>query len=169
MPSFLTKEVGEKAIKAAFQMSFDNPEMAPLFDGREHMHAVILALSMEDARPDYPAYPNYPCTWKTLCEMSRGNKAEWKHPFDSIARCKALKLSHGRAFGGNDVQAHLLFPNDTRWCGGVSREGIVVACSGVQAYFDRMISGWIADACIAISYHDFQVYIKENPDADFIQ
>lgn len=45
---------------------------------------------------------------------------------------------------------HLFVPGMTKWGGSVVRDGLVVAFGGVQAVFDEMISGWMADAIIAL-------------------
>lgn len=45
---------------------------------------------------------------------------------------------------------HLYQAGMTKWGGSTVRDGLVVAFSGVQAVFDEMISGWMADAVIAL-------------------
>jgi hypothetical protein len=49
---------------------------------------------------------------------------------------------------------HLLATGMTKWGGSVVRDGLVVAFSGVQAVFDEMISGWMADTIIALCRHE---------------
>jgi hypothetical protein len=41
---------------------------------------------------------------------------------------------------------HLYKEGDIKWEGGVNRDGLVVAFSGVQGYFDEMISEWMISA-----------------------
>ena len=45
---------------------------------------------------------------------------------------------------------HMLVTGDTVYYGSVISNGIVVACSGVQPYFDEMISAWVLAACKAL-------------------
>lgn len=45
---------------------------------------------------------------------------------------------------------HLYFEGDTKLGGSVVRNGLVVAFSGIQAVFDEMIAGWMADTIIAL-------------------
>ena len=49
---------------------------------------------------------------------------------------------------------HLYRHGDTKWGGSVVRNGLIVAFSGVQAVFDEMIAGWMADAIIALCRND---------------
>jgi hypothetical protein len=117
---------------------------------RQTFHVVILVPKMLVGVGNYPDYPILP---HLLAEQSWGDKKEWSYDYAEIAQCKALQLWHGRNDGGTDIKPHLLFSNDTPFWGGVKRDGIVVACSGVQPYFDRMIAGMTADVCIAYAYH----------------
>jgi hypothetical protein len=87
-----------------------------------------------------------------MAERSEGDRADWKYAYQDIARGKALQLWEDRNDGGTDIQPHLLFEGDTPFWGGVKRSGIVVTCSGVQPYFDRMIAGMVADATIGLAY-----------------
>lgn len=125
---------------------------------RQEGHLVILVPSMDDVREaDYPDWPNYPIRPHLLHEQSVGEKDEWEYPFDEIARCKALQLWQGRNNDGQtDSNAHLLFPNDTPYWGGVYRHGFVVAFSGVQPWFDQMISGMTADMLKAVGREAFE-------------
>jgi len=103
-----------------------------------------------------------------LAEQSFGNMADWGHRYDEIAQCKALQLWHDRATGGCENSPHLLFPKDTPFWGGVKREGIVVAVSGLEPYFDRMIAGMVADGCIAMARHLWEEGQKKKDGTDFL-
>ena len=63
---------------------------------------------------------------------------------------------------------HLLFLGDTPYWGGVKREGIVVACSGVQPHFDRMIAGMVADGLIAMAYELWMTSEDKQEGASFL-
>ena len=72
--------------------------------------------------------------------------------YDEIALAKA-DLSWRNKRPSREIQQaapHLYVAGDTKWGGSVVRDGLVVAFSGVQAVFDEMIAGWVADAIIAI-------------------
>lgn len=132
---------------------------------RSTLHIVMLVPKMYyDSR----MYPNHPLEPHLLAEYTHGDRSTWKHDFADIAKCKALQLWHERSDGGTDSTAHLLFPGDTPFWGGVRRDGIVVACSGVQPWFDRMISGMVADAYIACAHDDKVAWLEANPDEDYL-
>lgn len=165
-PFFLTEEIA----KVALSFVGDAIE-AFRRDGwlkRLMYHIVILAPSMKDDREaDYPDYPDYPLRPHVLAENGEGDPSEWPHKFDNIARCKALQLWTGRNDGRTDSMAHLLFPGDTPWWGGVKRDGIVVACSGFQPHFDRMFAGMVADMCIALACDEKAKWMETHKD-DFL-
>jgi hypothetical protein len=142
-------------------------------------HIVVLVPAMKDDRAnDYPSWPNYPLQAQLLYEESRhkicnimagpGTDNAWPHKFDDIARCKALQLWHDRNDDRTDIKPHLLFPGDTPFWGGVKRDGIVVTVSGFQPHFDKMISGMIADMCIAMAYDDWLESKDRKTDVDFL-
>lgn len=136
---------------------------------RQMCHIVVLVPAVEDAREaDYPDFPNYPIRPCILYERSIGEE-EWPHEFDNIARCKAQQLWRDQNTDGQtDSNAHLLFPDDTPYWGGVKRHGIVVACSGVQPWFDQMISGMIADALKAVGRELFEISDDKARGASFL-
>ena len=144
LPKFLTRGVAESAIVSAVDMTF---RAIPV--KREMLHVVVLVPEMDVTSRKWPDYPIRPFC---IAQMSFGNMKDWPYKFDEIAQCKALQLWHDRNDGGTDITPHLLFPNDTPFWGGVKRHGIVVSCSGVQPWFDRMIAGITADVCVARAY-----------------
>ncbi len=162
-PKFLTRRIAEHAITAVAHLVFSD---APL--KRKAFHIVVLVPSMKDERADdYPSYPNLPIEPQVLYEQSF-SKETWPVKFDDIAKCKALQLWHGRNDDRTDVMPHLLFSGDAPFWGGVKREGIVVACSGVQPCFDKMISGMVADMIIALAYNEWKESDDRKNDVDFL-
>jgi hypothetical protein len=133
---------------------------------RNAFHIVVLVPKMEIGLGSHQMYSTQP---HTLAEYSH-NKNLWPQSanYDKIAHCKALQLWYGNADGGTDTKPHLLFSGDTPFWGGVKRDGIVVACSGVQPYFDRMISGMVADICIAYAYHAWATSRDKEKGVDFL-
>ena len=137
LPKFLTSGVASEAIRRV---------ALPLFEGddilmkRRMAHIVVLV----------PRLQNGCILPYLLYEHSIGDIGS--NPFDEIARNKALQLWEGRNDGRTDIAPHLLYPGDTPFWGGVKRHGFVVACSGVESWFDQMIAGMVADAIVALAY-----------------
>jgi hypothetical protein len=157
-PKYLTREIAKEAVETVIDaMMNGNPPMRDRLKQRM-CHIVVIVPSVEDVRAeDYPEWLNYQVTPNVLYEKSVGDKGSWPDEFDNIARGKALQLWRGQNFDGNtDSVAHLLFPDDTLYWGGVYRHGVVVTCSGVQPYFDQMISGMVADMIKALARHAFE-------------
>jgi hypothetical protein len=156
-PKYLTQANAKMAVGVALEavMGIES-QLRPLLK-RLQCHIVILVPGMEDDREvDYPGWPNYLLQAVSLYEKSVGKEKDWEHPYKDIARCKALQLWTDRNDDGTTPIRHLLFPGDTPFWGGVKRRGIVVACSGFQPWFDKMISGIIADILVGLAHHDFE-------------
>jgi hypothetical protein len=168
-PKFLPKELAEMTVRMVIDGLFTPPFARDLFK-RHMLHVVILVPSIEDRRDEnFSNYPDYPIKPTVLYEHSLGDKEEWPWAFDEIARSKALQLWRGQNTDGNtDSMPHLLFPDDTPYWGGVKRHGLVVACSGVQSYFDQMIAGMIADALKALGHHMWELSADKKDDLIFI-
>jgi len=66
-----------------------------------------------------------------------------------------------------EQKAHCLQPGDAPYPGGVYVEGLVVACSGVEADYDQMFARWIAAACRARSHQRFVKEVTE-PEHDSV-
>jgi hypothetical protein len=164
-PKFMTAEIAKSAVEAALTLVYSQLIRGALDPKlKEHLHIVVLVPGMaDDYEEDYPNWPDYPLKPVLLYEESRGNPADFKYPFDAIARCKALQLWTDRNDDRTDIVPHLLFKGDTPFWGGVKRRGIVVACSGVDPWVDKMISGIVADIIIALA-HDGWVHSNDKAD-----
>jgi len=156
-PKFLTRQVAENAATLVLGGVFFNSMMQKVLN-KQMGHIVVLVPSVADVRTEgYPDWPNYPIEPFPLYEHSIGDKDKWTSKYDEIARCKAQQLWRDQNTDGNtDVMPHLLFPDDTQYWGGVKRHGFVVAFSGVQSYFDQMVSGMVADAIKAFARFEFE-------------
>ncbi|WP_084130248.1 heme-binding protein [Demequina sp. NBRC 110055] len=55
-----------------------------------------------------------------------------------------------------DHSPHLYRAGDIKWPGGIVREGLVVAFSGVQGEYDEMIAEWLVSAIRAICRLEFR-------------
>jgi hypothetical protein len=165
-PKFLTKEIAKRAVAAALKLMQDSP-IKEVFK-RQACHIVVLVPEMEDGPLQFSPYPNYSIRPYVLLEESYGARETWSAAYDDIAKCKALQLWHGRNDTRTDVRPHLLFPGDTPYWGGVKRHGIVVACSGVQPWFDQMIAGLVADMCKALAYDAWMNSDDRKNGQDFL-
>lgn len=167
LPKFLTPEIAKIAIAEVLNLLFNRYlNLAK----RNACHVGVIVPSMKDERAaDYPDYPNYNIVPALLYEESFG-KELWPEgvKFDDIARCKGLQLWHNRNDGRTDIMPHLLFPGDARWWGGVKRQGIVVFCSGIQPWFDMMVSGMVADMMIAMAYNAWMKSEEHEKKIDFL-
>ena len=166
-PKYLTQEIAEKAVVAALEVAFKS-HLTP-FLKRQQCHVVILVPAMKDARTDnYTEWPNYPTRAYPLYQKSVGNKDQWEHPYDEIAMCKALQLWTDRNDDRTAPVPHLLFSGDTPFWGGVKRRGVVVCCSGVQPWFDKMISGLVADILVALAHDAYENDEERKAGIDFL-
>ena len=162
-PKFLTPEIAEVAVLATLDAIYGDRLGSILNPKREELHVVVLVPGMKDDRPDYPEWPNYQLKPVALYEYTFGDMTEFPYPFVDIARCKALQLWHDRNDDRTEIIPHLLFPGDTPFWGGVKRRGIVVACSGIQPWLDKLVSGMVADLIVALA-HD--AWMKSSDKAD---
>lgn len=165
-PKFLTEEDARFCIRHVVNSLFANLDF-PL--NRRMCHVVTLCPSMSDDRVgDYPRWPVYQLQPQLLCEESFGDKEAWTAPYDDIARCKVLQRWHNRYDEGTDIVAHLLFPGDTRYYGSVMRQLVATGCSGVQPWFDRMISGMVTDMIIALAHNRWMTSDDYRNNARFL-
>ncbi|HVN26242.1 MAG TPA: hypothetical protein VMT99_01130 [Candidatus Paceibacterota bacterium] len=151
-PKFLTAEMAKTAIEATLNCLYEGKLKDALQPHRKQLYVVVLVPGMMDDRPDYPAWPNYDLRPVALYEYTLGDPEEFPYPFNDIAKCKALQLWHDRNDDRTEIIPHLLFPGDTPFWGGVKRRGIVVSCSGVKPWLDKMISGMVADMLVAMAH-----------------
>ena len=151
-PKFLTRGIAAMVVDSVVALAMGNLSSMSSFMKRKMCHIVIVVPTKEDDHAvDFPNWLNYRLQPVILYEHSVG-KPDWPHDFEKIARYKASQLWHDLNDNRTDNVPHLLFPGDTPYWGGVKRDGIVVACSGVQPHFDRMIAGMVADALIAVAH-----------------
>ncbi|MFA6407871.1 MAG: hypothetical protein WCW36_00115 [Candidatus Paceibacterota bacterium] len=167
LPFFLTKEIAEEAMRMALTSALSEDFKRHLRHPNEPQFHIVMLVSALEAKA-MACYPNLPLYPHTLAEYSYGDRGKWRYDFRQIARCKTLQLWQERNNGGTDSSAHLLFPGDTPFWGGILREGIAVGCSGDKPWIDRMIAGITSDIAIALA-HDAKVeWIEANPDACFL-
>ena len=166
LPKFLTKELASFAVSSVINGIFEAEPRYRMPLKRRMCHIVVLVPSR--CMDDDTSYPNYTVRPHVLYQHSLGQKSEWPHRFDKIAKSKALELWQDRNDDRTDIMPHLLFTGETPYWGGVKRRGIVVTCSGVQPWFDKMVSGMIADAMVALAYDAWMNSQIINGQVDFL-
>lgn len=128
------------------------PSIQKLFErtNRQELHIVVMnphlkpwESSFEDA---------------ILYETSLGSPETWEVPFDQLARQKAQQAWREST---SNIQLQTLHPSSLReddvpFYGSFVYGNVVVACSGVQQWYDMLISGWIALAIEQLSIHEYQ-------------
>lgn len=83
-----------------------------------------------------------------------GDKEAWESDYMRIALSKAEKSAR-TGKGSAELAPHYLLDGDTVFSGSVVLDDIVVACSGVEPYYDEMFSMWIAAAMKALAKKRF--------------
>ncbi|HNX10889.1 MAG TPA: hypothetical protein PKI61_02000 [bacterium] len=102
-----------------------------------------------------------------LAEKTFGDRNTWERKYDEVARGKAKQ---GWRIGDSNFALQELGPAGIRpgevlYVGGFNYQGQLVFCSGVESYFDTLISGWIALAIQQLSRHELE-RIKSLPGFD---
>ena len=163
-PMFLTEQLATEVARAVHHMVTSSELLKPLLT-RHGFHIVVLVPAKEVSG-------KFPSQTKPFILFDGSFRKDlWGKDahYNEIARSKAQQLWDQRSNGGLCISPHLLFKGETRWTGGVECEGIIVTCSGVQGYFDRMIASMVANIIIALAHHAY----KNNPgikaDKDFLE
>ena len=100
-----------------------------------------------------------------LHEESLGQPEQWDKPYDVLARQKAQQAWRSGSANINQQLVHpaSLHDDDVLFIGSFVYGDIVVACSGVQPWYDMLISGWIALAIEQLTMHEYQTIKTETP------
>ncbi len=167
LPFFLTKKIAEEAMRTALRVALSGDFKRHLKYPKDPQFHIVMLVPGLEAKP-MECYPHMPIYPHLLAEFSYGDHERWRYDFKGIARCKTLQLYQGRNNGGTDSSAHLLFPGDTPFYGGVMRDRIAVGCSGDKSWIDRMIAGMSIDISIALAHDAKVAWMKANPDACFL-
>ncbi len=124
---------------------------------REDMHIVVMN----------PTIKPWESTFESaiLYEYSMTDKKNWANPYDEIARGKAQQSWRD---GRNNVYKHLHCPatlksGDIAYYGSFDYEGVIVASSGVEPWFDVLVSGWVAITIQQLAQAEYQAFTTKNP------
>jgi hypothetical protein len=129
---------------------------------RRDMHVVVMN----------PTLKPWDCPFEEaiLMEYSFTDPTVWENPYDEMAREKARQAWRA---GRSNVESHLLAPatlkdGDLAFYGSFEHLGVIVAASGVESWFDVLISGWIAVAFQQLAQAEYQDFKTKTPMARFI-
>ncbi len=138
---------------AAEAVTLVKPAIETLFQrtNRKELHIVIMDPRIKPWEASFEDAILYQESIKTL-EM-------WELPFDEFARSKAEQAWRE---GVPNIVAQSQHPSSLReddlpFYGSFVYGNIVVACSGVEQWFDMLISGWIA-----LSFEQLMIHERET-------
>lgn len=165
MSSFLlTKELAERAVGLVIPTIKSCIEYAVF--KRSDLHIVVLDPTIPFAIAQGGSAIELP----VIYEWSYGDLSKWEHPYHLIARSKAM-ISWRTGLPTHQVQQRMPYllmggpRGDTVYWGSAVLEGIIVAASGVQPWFDEMISYQVAAACRALCIAE---RVLVNKELDFL-
>jgi hypothetical protein len=130
---------------------------------REDMHIVVMD----------PTLKPWECSFEEaiLYEHSMTDKATWANPYDEIAREKAQQAWRD---GESNMHKHLFAPatlksGESAYYGSFEYEGVIVASSGVESWFDVLISGWVALTIQQLAQDEYNKFKANFPMERYIQ
>lgn len=146
-----------KIAKDAVELTM--PSIQKLFErtNRQELHIVIMNPQLKPWETSFDD--------AVLYETSLGTPESWSAPFDQFARKKAQQAWREST---SNIQLQTQHPaslreDDVLFYGSFVYGNIVVACSGVEQWYDMLISGWIALAIEQLTMHEYQTVKLENP------
>ena len=141
------QEIARQAIELV------KPSIESLFErtNRKELHIVIMDPRLKPWEADFEQ--------AILHQESIKSGKPWEHPFDDFARNKAEQA--WRNSQANIVlqtqHPSSLREGDLPFYGSFVYGNIVVASSGVEQWFDMLVSGWIALAFEQLMVHEHQL------------
>ncbi len=140
------------------------PAIERLFhtSNRQTLHIVVMDPS---TRPWESSFEE-----SILVEHTLGDRETWTAPFDELARKKAHQAWRDRTANIQHQTQHpsMLQQGDVLYYGSFKYGEIIVACSGVEQWFDMLVSGWIAVAMEQLAIHEYQKSKVETPTKAFV-
>ncbi|MGL1890298.1 MAG: hypothetical protein OCD02_01670 [Spirochaetaceae bacterium] len=129
---------------------------------RKDMHIVVMDPRFHPWELDFES--------AILAEFSTTQKESWENPYDVLARAKAKQAWRD---GRDNVHKHLISPatlkdGDVTFYGSFEYEGVIVAASGVEGWFDVLVCGWMAIAIQQLAQDYYQKFKTENPGLPYL-
>lgn len=163
LPKFLTRRVARRAIQTALA-AVQSPALQDTLKSGDSENITFHVVILVPKKLLGPGIRSEAVTERhPLFEYTHGDRGKWPLDYAKIARSKAFQHWRDCSADGTDIIPHLLFSEETPFWGSVKQQGIVVACSGVQSHFDRLIASIIAATCIALA-HEKWMQSKEKRD-----
>ena len=135
------------------------PAIDQLFEKtcRKELHIVIMNPQLKPWEAPFEDAILHECTF--------GTPESWPAPFDELARNKAAQAWRDSV---SNIDHQTLHPSSLRegdvlFYGSFVYGNIVVACSGVEPWFDMLVSGWIAVALEQLTINEYQTTKATDP------
>jgi hypothetical protein len=137
MSHLLTRERAQLAVDLGLTIFNDLTDRKIISDN--DLHIIVLD----------PAHKGEYSEAAILFERSIGDRSKWTYDYKEIARRKA-EMTYEHKLPSQVIveqRPYLLEGRDTKYWGSAYLDGIVVAISGSECYFDAMLSEIIASLC----------------------
>ncbi|WP_375748975.1 hypothetical protein [Vibrio sp. HN007] len=135
------------------------PAIERLFErtNRKELHIVVMDPSIKPWESSFEE--------AILVEASIGSPEEWTIPFDEFARKKAKQAWRNSVSNTQIQNIHpaSLKDDDLMFYGSFVYGDVVVACSGVEQWYDMLMAGWIAVATEQLAISEYQSVKTNNP------
>jgi hypothetical protein len=128
---------------------------------RAELHIVIMNPQLKPWEASFDDAILHECTF--------GSPEDWQIPFDELARNKTAQAWRDSVANINHHTQHpsSLREGDVLFYGSFVYGSIVVGCSGVEPWFDMLVSGWVALAFEQLCISDYQATKAEDPTRRF--
>lgn len=145
----LTPELAERAVHIVLDNLFHQLRQKPDILNCPHLHVVVID-------PTEPL--DLLDDGNILYEYSIGDEEDWQYDFKGIAHQKAYATwRYGMPTQViSEQRPWMLTGEDTPYFGSAYRDGIIVAASGVQPWFDQMFSEMIASVIAALCFDEMR-------------
>lgn len=139
------------------------PSISKLFErtNRQELHIVVMDPRVKPWEGSFEE--------AILYQTSLGSPENWSIPFADFARNKAKQAWRNSCSNFINQTQHTssLNDNDLLFYGSFVYGDVVVACSGVEQWYDMLISSWIALAFEQICMSEYQANKSLNPTQTF--
>lgn len=155
MPFFLDVEMAQDAVHDAVSIVMGRILMGGAYAG---CYVLVIVPALRDEEGTGPQIGT-----AVLYEYSH-KEEQWapNAQYKKVAFSKANQLLHGVQPGNNIVLPHLMMEGETHYAGGVIRDGIVVACSGLPSWADTMLSGIAIEIMVGLSAEAYKQWQEEQ-------
>ena len=160
---FLTADVAERAIDLAVATVFDAPG-GPLTSREKNLHVGVIGRVLERYAPndltlEQPSWLHAKTRPVIICAKSFGDPGKCT----AISQDKALQQIYGLNDDRSDIMPHHLSSENTRYWGAAREGNLIGYCSGIEPWYDKMISRNTLTACVAMAYDAWERW-KANED-----